>query len=128
MCKLKKKKCKSILVTYSLLLLHGKIPTINRSTKWLNVESKTQAIYMSFKRCLNDAMSCDSLTFGGAFQSLLAKNVKKGSMRKLQIKRGQIQPWTKPTYIVRYIVKIKEKTSAADIGCPLVVQAFIQDN
>ena len=26
---------------------------------------------------LNDAMSCDSLTFGGnAFQSLLAKNVK----------------------------------------------------
>ena len=35
---------------------------------------------------LNDAISCDSLTFGGnAFQTLLAKKCK-GSMHKLEIK------------------------------------------
>ena len=62
--------------------------------KWLKVESESQAIYRIYKSYtlsdvryrLNDAMSCDSLTFGGnAFQSLLAIKGK-GSMHKLQIK------------------------------------------
>ena len=50
---------------------------------------------------LNDAMSCDSLTFGGnAFQSLLAKNVKDRSINS-RLKGGR------SSLVLIMIIKIK---------------------
>ena len=51
---------------------------------------------------LNDAMSCDSLTFGGnAFQSLLAKNVKDRCINS-RLKGGR------SSLVLIIIIKIKE--------------------
>ena len=62
---------------------------------------------------LNDAMSCDSLTFGGnAFQSLLAKNVKDRCINS-RLKGG------------RFSLVLSQRKLYCDIRCSLVIQASV---
>ena len=102
--------------------------------KWLKVESESQAIYRIYKSYtlsdvryrLNDAMSCDSLTFGGnAFQSLLAKNVKDRCINS-RLKGGKLSLVLSPLKL--YGTSLELKKQITDIWCPLVAQAFVQDN
>ena len=71
---------------------------------------------------LNDAMSCDSLTFGGnIFQSLLAKNVKDRCINS-RLKGGRSSLVLSPRKLYGTSLKLKKFTV---VRCPLVIQACV---
>ena len=61
----------------------------------------------ALRDCLDDAMSCDSLTFGGnAFQSLLAKNVKDWCINS-RLKGGRSNLVLSPSKLYGTSLKLK---------------------
>ena len=68
---------------------------------------------LALKDRLNDAMSCDSLTFGGnALQSLLARNVKDRCINS-RSKEGKSQLVLSPRKLYGTSLKLKKKNTAA---------------
>jgi len=70
-------------------------------------------LILALKDRLNDAMSCDSLTFGGnALQSLLARNVKDRCINS-RLKEGKSRLVLSPRKLYGTSLKLKKKYSGA---------------